>query len=101
MVPWFPLCRHSASASEDDIDICVVEWVQAPKSNSFTCSTLKATSARKEEVKYTFDVGNCDIIFDILMKGKLIRVREGNIIPPTGELGKGAYCKLHNSFSRV
>ena len=35
------------SASEVDVDMCAAEWVQAPKSNPFACSTLKPTPGRK------------------------------------------------------
>ena len=35
----------------------------------------------------------------MLVQGKLIRVREGHVIPSPGELGKRPYCKYHNSFS--
>jgi hypothetical protein len=93
------LDNDSGSASEEDIDLCVAEWVQVPKSNPIACSAPKPTPAKREEIKYTFDVSKCDEIFDVLLQRKLIRVREGHIILPPGELGKVAYCKLHNSFS--
>ena len=82
---------NSASASEDDVNICVAEWVQASKSKSFACSALKPTPARKEEIKYTFDVSKCDLIFDMLLQGKLIRLREGHVIPSPTELAIRAY----------
>ena len=83
----------SDSASEDDVNICVAEWVQAPKTKPFACSALKPTPARRDEIKYTFDVSKCDRIFDMLLQNKLIRVREGHVIPPPEELGRRAYCK--------
>ena len=91
----------SDSASEDDVNICVAEWVQAPKSKPFACSALKPTPARRDEIKYTFDVSKFDRIFDMLLQNKLIRVREGHVIPPPEELGRRAYCKWHNSFSHA
>jgi hypothetical protein len=93
------LDNGSGSASEEDIDLCVAEWVKVPKSNPIACSAPKPTPAKREEIKYTFDVSKCDEIFDVLLQRKLIRVREGHIILPPGELGKVAYCKLHDSFS--
>ena len=55
----------SDSASEGDVDICVAEWIQAPKSKPFACPALKPTPAKREEIKYTFDVSKCDKIFDM------------------------------------
>jgi hypothetical protein len=37
----------------------------------------------------------------MLLQGKLIRLREGHVIPSTKELGRKAYCKWHNSFSHA
>ena len=35
----------------------------------------------------------------MLLQGKLIRLKEGHVIPSREQLGKRAYCKYHNSFS--
>jgi hypothetical protein len=89
------------SASEDEVDICVAEWVQSSKSKPFACPALKPTPARREEIKYTFDVSKCDKIFDMLLQGSLIRLREGHVMPSAEKLGRKAYCKWHNSFSHA
>ena len=52
------------------MDICVAEWIQTPKSKPFACPALKPTPAKREEIKYTFDVNKCDKIFDMLLQGK-------------------------------
>jgi hypothetical protein len=62
---------------------------------------LKPTPARREEIKYTFDVSKCDKIFDMLLQGSLIRLREGHVMPSAEKLGRKAYCKWHNSFSHA
>ena len=59
----------SDSASDDDVEICVAEWVHTPKSKPFACSALKPTPA-KREVKFTFDISKCDKIFDMLLQDK-------------------------------
>ena len=100
--PTVNVVEHdSDSASEDDVDICMAEWVRAPKSKPFACAALKPTPAKREEMKYTFDVSKCDKIFDMLLQGKLIRIKEGHVIPSQEELGRRAYCKWHNSFSHA
>ena len=91
----------SDSASDDDMEVCVAEWVHSPKSKPFVCPALRPTPARKEEVKYTFDISKCDRIFDMLLQGKQIRLPAGHIIPSPEELGRKAYCKWHNSFSHA
>jgi len=62
---------------------------------------LKPTPARREKIKYTFDVSKCDKIFDILLQANQIRIKGGHVIPPPEELAKRAYCKWHNSFSHA
>ena len=62
----------SDSASDDDVDVCIAEWVQAPKSKLFLCAALKPTPARRELIKCTFDVSKCDKIFDILLQANQI-----------------------------
>jgi hypothetical protein len=89
------------SASGDYIDICIAEWVQAPTSKPFACSALNPTPTKREDIKYTFDVSKCDRIFDMLLQEKLIRVREGHVIPIPEELAGRDYCKWHNSFSHA
>ena len=61
------------------------------KSKPFACPALKPTPAKREEIKYTFDVSKCDKIFDMLLQGKLIRLREGHVIP-SPEIGR-ASCR--------
>jgi hypothetical protein len=42
------------SVSEDDIEVCIAEWVDAPKDKPLACSFLKLSPGKKYEVKFTF-----------------------------------------------
>jgi hypothetical protein len=53
----------------------------------------------QEEIKFTFNVGKCDNIFDELLKNGNIKI--DYIVPPADELKRCAYCKWHNSFSHA
>jgi hypothetical protein len=55
------------SAEDGDVEICVVEWVDTPR--PISCSFLKPNEAKKDEMRYTFDVSNCDKLFDVLVQG--------------------------------
>jgi hypothetical protein len=50
----------------------------------------------QEEVKFTFNVGKCDKIFDELLKNGNIKIN--HTVPSADELKRRAYCKWHNSF---
>jgi hypothetical protein len=50
-------------------------------------------------MKYTFDVSKCDKLFDLLLKGRVIRLTEGHVIPSADQLAKKKYCKWHDSYS--
>jgi hypothetical protein len=58
--------------SEEDNEICVVEWVETSKDKRISCSFLKPNGGRKDEMKYTFDVSKCDELFDLLLCGGVI-----------------------------
>jgi hypothetical protein len=62
---------------------------------------LRLTAGSKEMaggVKFTFNVGKCDKIFDELLKGN---IKINHIVPSTDELKHRAYYKWHNSFSHA
>jgi hypothetical protein len=61
--------EYSRESSDDkEADMCVAEWNWVSKSKSFVCSSLKPTyKSRQDEMRYTFDVGKCDRIFDYLL----------------------------------
>jgi hypothetical protein len=75
-----------------------IVWPKQAKSSA--CSSLQPVQKkRQEEVKFTFNVGKCDKIFDELLKNGNIKIN--HIVPSTDELKRCAYCKWHNSFSHA
>jgi hypothetical protein len=84
---------------DDNVEVCVAERVNMQKPVS--CSFLRPNTGRKEEIKYTFDVSKCDKLFDVLVQGGVIKLKEGNVIPTAEILTKRKYCKWHNSYSHI
>jgi hypothetical protein len=60
-------------------------------------SFLKYGAGKKDELKYTFDVSKCNKLFDLLLKGGVIRLTEGHVIPSANQLAKKKYYKWHDS----
>jgi hypothetical protein len=59
----------------------------------------KPWEKRQSEVKSTFDVTKCDKLFDTLLQNSVIRLSDGHVILPPGQLAKGKYCNWHGTFS--
>jgi hypothetical protein len=97
--------RHNVSyiegegESEDDNEVCVAEWVDTPKDKLISCSFLKPGVRRKDEMKYMFDMSKCDKLFDLLVRGGVIKLIEGHVIPSAEMLAKKKYYKWHDSYS--
>jgi hypothetical protein len=53
--------------SDEETDVCVAEWVDAPKVRPMACAFLKPSPGKREEMKYTFDVSKCDKLSNILL----------------------------------
>jgi hypothetical protein len=79
---------------------CVAEWVDAD-SAPFICPAINPViqNNQQNKIRYTFDISNCDEIFDILVLEKRIRISANHVISSSKELRKCAYCKWHGSFS--
>jgi hypothetical protein len=92
-------CVEGESASDDKVEVCVAECVDTPKDMPISCSFLKINPSKKDEIKCTFNVTKCDKLFDVLVKGGVIRLMEGHAIPTPDQLGKRKYCKWHDSFT--
>jgi hypothetical protein len=54
---------------------------------------------RQDEIKFTFDVGKCDKIFDELLS--IWKIKLSHAIPLINDLKKCAYCKWDNSYSHA
>jgi hypothetical protein len=95
------IVEHNQSSSNDEpkeVYTTKIVWPEQAKSSA--CSTLQLVQKkRQEEVKFTFNVGKCDKIFDELLKNGNIKI--DYIVPPADELRHRAYCKWHNSFSHA
>jgi hypothetical protein len=64
------------------------------------CSSLQPVQKKQqEEIKFKFNVGKCDKIFDELLKNGNTKIN--HTIPSAEELKCCAYCKWHNSFSHA
>jgi hypothetical protein len=73
-------------------------WPKQAK--SLACSSLqRVQKKRQEEVKFTFNVGKCDKIFDELLKNGNIKIN--HIVRSADKLKRRAYCKWHNLFSHA
>jgi hypothetical protein len=96
-----PIVEHNQSSSDDEPKkVYTAEIVWPKQAKSSVCSSLQSVQKeRQEEVKFTFNVGKCDKIFDELLKNGNIKI--DYIVPPTDELKRRAYCKWHNSFSHA
>jgi hypothetical protein len=92
--------RKSILIISDEPSTCVAEWVDVDLAQ-FICSALNLVvqNNQQNKIRYTFDISNCDKIFDILVLEKRIRICADRVISSSKELGKCAYCKWHDSFS--
>jgi hypothetical protein len=53
------------------------------------------------QIRYTFDVAKCDMIFDYLLQEKKIKLSSGHVILSAEQLKKHVYCKCHNYYSHA
>jgi hypothetical protein len=92
--------EKSILAISDKPNICVAEWVDA-NLVPLVCSALNPVvpNNQQNKIRYTFDISNCDEIFDIFILEKRIRIPHDCVISSSKESGKCAYCKWHDSFS--
>jgi hypothetical protein len=79
-------CVDDELTNDEDAKICVAEWVNMPK--PISCSFLKPRARQKDEMKYMFNVSKCDKLFDVLVKGGVIRLKEGHNILAAEVIGK-------------
>jgi hypothetical protein len=58
---------EEGSASDEDAEVCIAEWVDTPKDKPIACSFFKPRLRKRDEVNFTFDVTKCDKLFDVLL----------------------------------
>ena len=92
---------HDSESSDDESKgVYAAEFVWPSNAKPGLVPSLKPIQKnRQEELKFTFDVSNCDRIFDELLKNGNIRLSQA--IPSPDELKRHAYCKCHNSTSHA
>jgi hypothetical protein len=89
-----------SSSDDESTEIYAAEMIWPKQAKSSACSSLQPIQKKQqEEVKFTFNVGKCDKIFDELLKNGNIKIN--HIVPSADELKRRAYCKWHNSFSHA
>jgi hypothetical protein len=92
-------CDQSSS-DDESTEVYAAEMVWLKQTKSLACSSLQSVQKKQqEEVKFTFNVGKCDKIFDELLKNGNIKIN--HTVPSADELKRRAYCKWHNSFSHA
>jgi hypothetical protein len=86
--------KKSILTISDKPSRCVAEWVDAD-SMPFICSALNPVVENnwQNKIRYTFDISNCNEIFDILVLEKRIRILANHVISSSKESRKCAYCK--------
>jgi hypothetical protein len=73
-------------------------WPKQAKSSA--CSSLQLIQKKQqEEVKFTFNVGKWDKIFDELLKNDNMKIN--HIVPSDNELKRHAYCKWHKELCNL
>jgi hypothetical protein len=92
-------CDQSSS-DDESTEVYAAEMVWPKQAKSLACFSLQPVQKkRQEEVRFTFNVGKCDKIFDELLKNGNIKIN--HTVPSADELKRRAYCKWHNSFSHA
>jgi hypothetical protein len=92
-------CDQSSS-DDESTEVYAAEMIWPKQAKSLACSSLQPVQKkRQEEVKFTFNVGKYDKIFDELLKNGNIKIN--HTVPFADELKHRAYCKWHNLFSHA
>jgi hypothetical protein len=94
------LSNNVDTSDDESADVYAAEFAWSSKDKAYTCAYLKLIHRnRQDQMKVTFDVWNCDKIFDELLSTKKIKL--SHTIPLIEELKKCTYCKWHNSQSHA
>jgi hypothetical protein len=93
-----PVECDQSSSDDESKKVYTAEMVWPKQDKSSACSSMQPVQ-KKQEVKFTFNVGKCDKIFNEILKNGNIKIN--HTVPPVDELKRCAYCKWHNSFSHA
>ena len=87
-------------SDDEGKDVYAAELTWPSNDKPCTCGSLKPIQKnRQDNIKFTFDVSECDRIFDEL--NRLGCIKLSHTIPLLEELKRRAYCKWHNLFSQA
>ena len=92
---------HDSDSSDDESkEVYAAVFIWPSKAKPCSVPSLNPIQKnRQEELKFTFDVSKCNLIFDELLKNGNIRL--SHAIPSPEEFKRHAYCKWHNSTSHA
>jgi hypothetical protein len=98
--PNHPIYYASNYSDDESKEVYAAEFTWSSDDKENTCASLKpAHKSRRDEIKFTFDVAKCDMIFDESLK--LGKIKISHTWPPPEEIKKCAYCKFHHSYSNA
>ena len=91
---------HGDSSDDENSEVYAAEFVWSSSDKPSTCASLKLIPKNwHDEIKFTFDMSKCDMIFDQL--ARLGKIKFSHTIPSMDELKWHAYCKFFNTFSHA
>jgi hypothetical protein len=82
--------------SGEEQEVAVVEWTQG--ANPMSCKWVKQQRPAKG---FNFDESKVEQIFDLLLRGKQLKLHEGHKFPTAQGLQGRPYCKWHHLFTHT
>jgi hypothetical protein len=79
---------EDAEDSEEEQEVAVAEWTRG--ANPVSCKWVKQQGPTKG---FDFDKSKVEHIFDLLLRGKQLKLPKGHKFPTTQELQGRPYCK--------
>jgi hypothetical protein len=80
---------YDVDFDEDDLEVATAEWTWGKP--PISCPWVKEV-----ESTYDFDVKKANMIFNLLLEKKQLRLPANHVIPSAGEHKGKKYCKFHN-----
>jgi hypothetical protein len=87
---------EDAEDSGEEQEVAVAEWIQG--ANPMSCKWLKRQGPTKA---FDFDESKVEQIFDLLLRGKQLKLLEGHKFPTAQELQGRPYCMWHHLFTHT
>jgi hypothetical protein len=87
---------EDAEDSGGEQEVAVAEWTRG--ANPVSCKWVKQQGPTKG---FDFDKSKVEHIFDLLLRGKQLKLPKGHKFPTTQELQGRPYCKWHQLFTHI